>query len=299
MRILVTGGNGFIGRQCVPHLVKDDTEVHVASRTGRSELARVTSHRLNLYDRAATQLLIDKLRPTHLVHLAWVTSPGIYWESSENDSWVEVSMDLARIFADRGGQRIVVAGTCAEYQVGGTESFDEVKTPIAPRTRYGKSKAKLFDELSLFCDRSRISLGWARIFHLFGPFEDSLRLVPSIIVPLLKGQRAKAPVGGHWRDFSAVEDIGGAMAKLLLSDFVGPANVASGLPIQVKDLVKRIGFHLNALERIDFGELASRPNEPEYLCANIDRLRSEVGWIPSVSLDKGLEGTIAWWRQQF
>ena len=55
------------------------------------------------------------MAPTHLLHLAWYAEPGLFWRSPENLRWVEASLRLLRAFAEHGGQRAVMAGSCAEY----------------------------------------------------------------------------------------------------------------------------------------------------------------------------------------
>src|SRR5688572_5202958 len=112
-RILVTGASGFIGRHCLPSLVQAGFEVHAAARRPLPELApgQVIWHRVDALVPEAWAGLVQKLAPTHLLHLAWVATPGVYWSSPENLRWVESSLALLREFADSGGRRVVMSGT--------------------------------------------------------------------------------------------------------------------------------------------------------------------------------------------
>jgi nucleoside-diphosphate-sugar epimerase len=103
-RVLVTGGSGFIGRHMAPHLEALGYEVHAVGYPA-----------VDLLDDDSRRSLLETLRPTHLVHLAWHVPPGKYLSSTENVRWVQASLGLLMEFAAAGGQRVVGAGTCAEY----------------------------------------------------------------------------------------------------------------------------------------------------------------------------------------
>src|SRR6267143_4821300 len=118
-RILLTGATGFIGRQCVPLLVARGYQVHaVSSKPIKDNRDSVRWHQADLFDPLAVKALIGSTKPTHLLHLAWCTEPGKYWNSLENLQWVQASLGLLQEFVDNDGQRVVVAGTCAEYDWG-------------------------------------------------------------------------------------------------------------------------------------------------------------------------------------
>ncbi len=56
-----------------------------------------------------------EVQPTHLLHFAWIATPGVYWDSAENFRWVSAGERLLRSFRAHGGRRVVMAGSCAEY----------------------------------------------------------------------------------------------------------------------------------------------------------------------------------------
>ena len=71
------------------------------------------------------------VRPTHLLHFAWIATPGLYWNSVENYRWLEASQHLLRSFSAGGGNRAVMAGSCAEYDWSRVEICNERSSPLA------------------------------------------------------------------------------------------------------------------------------------------------------------------------
>ncbi len=295
-RVLVTGGSGFIGRAALAPLAARGFEVHVVgSRPPRRAAAGVTWHTHDLLAAGEPARVVDSVRPTHLLHLAWYAVPGKYWTGPENVDWVAASAALARAFEQRGGRRFVGAGTCAEYAPGEGDC-DERTTPLAPATLYGTCKhATRIVVESLAA--GRFSFGWGRIFFLYGPHEHESRLVPGVVRALLAGREALCTAGTQVRDFTHVEDVAGAFAALLDSDVEGPVNIASGRPVAVADVVRTIARQLDAEPLVRLGARPIPAGEPPSITASTARLRDEVGWVHKRSLASGLAETIEWWRR--
>ncbi|MBB2963149.1 NAD-dependent epimerase/dehydratase family protein [Methylobacterium sp. R2-1] len=112
-RVLVTGAAGFVGRPAVAALVARGFEVHAIGRTAPE--GAHAFHAADLLDPSQRRAAVQKAGASHLLHLAWVTTPGRYWQAPENLDWTAASLDLVRMFREAGGTRTVVAGTCAEY----------------------------------------------------------------------------------------------------------------------------------------------------------------------------------------
>jgi nucleoside-diphosphate-sugar epimerase len=236
--------------------------------------------------------LMVAIQPTHLLHLAWVATPGVYWTSPDNPRWVEASLRLIEAFAAHGGQRVAVTGTCAEYDWSAGGACHETDTPTRPATLYGTCK----DELRLKAEQSKLSLAWARLFFLYGPREHPARLVPSVANALLAGQPAETTAGDQERDFLHVEDAADALVQLLLSDVAGPVNIGSGEPVAVRSVVETIAGIVGRPDLLRLGAKPMPSNEPLQLYADVARLRHEVGWRPRIGLRQGLADTVAWWR---
>lgn len=300
-RILVTGASGFIARHCLPLLVARGFEVQALSRQPvQSSISGVSWHGVDLLQPGRPTELIRQLRPRYLLHMAWYAVPAKFWEARENVEWLRSSLELLTAFADNGGERMVAAGTCAEYdgQSANHESEGECKeatTALLPDTLYGSSKHAL--ERVLHHSRRQIGLSsaWGRMFFLYGPHEDPLRLVAYAIRSLLQGEPALCSEGRQVRDFLHVADAAAAFVSLLQSEVEGAVNIASGCPISVRRVLEEIGQKTGRGDLLRYGARKSG-DEPARLWANIRRLSEEVSFRPQYDLAAGIEQTIEWWR---
>jgi nucleoside-diphosphate-sugar epimerase len=301
MRVLLTGAAGFIGRHAIASLHDLGFDVHAVSRKAPSlnegAVKDVTWHTADLLDPLDSRELIERVRPSHLLHLAWYAEHGRFWTSTENVRWVEASLGLLRAFGACGGRRAVVAGTCAEYDWSSAGHCIEGATRLAPSTLYGACKHALNVIAQPWSEAVGVDFAWGRIFFLYGPWEDPARLVPSVTRALLSGQPALCSHGRQLRDFLHSSDVADAFVALLNSNVCGSVNIGSGEPMSIGELVKRVAAATGRLDLLRLGALAAREGEPQELVADVGRLRDEVGWAPSLSVAEGIERTVEWWRE--
>ena len=217
-RVLVSGAGGFIGRWSVPALLRSGYEVHAvlsgnASRDVPAQLEGAKIHFADLLSGSHVDELTSEVRPSHLLHFAWIATPGLYWNSAENFRWLAASERLLRSFHAHGGRRVMMAGSCAEYDWSRVEVCDELSSPLAKTkpadsndpaashhdaisndttashdaaashdtaSPYAACKIALQRKLGDFGRREHLSTAWGRVFFQFGPHEHPDRLVPSL-----------------------------------------------------------------------------------------------------------------------
>jgi len=305
-RVLVTGGCGFIGRQTVAPLLDRGFEVclagrsplpaDMAARVGTSG-GRLSHHMVDLLDRDAAALLVERVNPTHLLHLAWDTRQGVFWTSAENDLWADASRRLLEAFMRGGGGRCVAAGTCVEYAPS-DGPLSEATAALRPTTPYGMAKLAFRAALVEASNQRGLSAAWGRVFHLFGPHEQPARLVPAAILSLLEGRSFAATAGRQIRDYSSVVDVAAAFVEILDSDLAGDVNVASGSATTVADVLRTIGEIIGRPELVALGRVPAPPHDLPVLTANASMLRSRFPQLFPVGLRTRLCETVEWWRSR-
>mgnify|MGYP000876517822 FL=1 len=294
-RVLVTGASGFIGRAILPLLSAFGCEIHAVCQTKSLAVPDVTWHRTDLLLTEQRRELLVQVRPTHIIHTAWITTPEIYWTSPLNELWKAATLDLLSLGEKVGAERFIGVGSCAEYDWS-AGVMDEHTTPLTAATPYGQAKAAC--GMAVIHHAGAMSTAWGRLFHLYGPYEHPRRLVPSVIRSLLAGKRAQCTHGEQIRDFLHVSDVAASLAALMFSDYTGPVNIGSGKRVVIKQIITMIARELDREDLIDLGSIPAPRNDPPLLAPNVDRVTRSIGWKPAHSLEQGIQKTVEWWMQQ-
>lgn len=291
-KVLITGANGFIGKYCIELLKNLDYEIHAIDKkiTSDQKESDIFWYQVDLLERDEIFNIIEHVKPTHLLHMAWYTSNNGYDETIHYE-WVKVGIDIIVAFTKFGGKRILGIGTCAEYDWG--HSFmSEDSTPLHSDSAYGASKHALHIVSDQFCQQQNLSYAWARIFFVYGPKENKNRLLPYTINSILKGKEVLITNIEKLRDYLHVEDVAQAIVSILDSDIQGSINICSGKPIRIKEIVNYIGKKLNGEHLIKDKSMPSSQRDPFCIIGNNRRLTEEVGWKETINLEDGLNDII-------
>ena len=130
-KVLVTGASGFIGSRCLQPLIAKGYEVHAITShpvPGASD-ARITWHRCDLLDSSAAAALIETVRASHLLHLAWIAVPGKFWGSPDNLRWLAAGITLVDAFT-------AAVGVASSAQAPALNTPGERKTLWRRQRRY-------------------------------------------------------------------------------------------------------------------------------------------------------------------
>ena len=295
-RVLVTGGSGFVGRHCLPQLLELGYDVHVISSQPQTG-DHVNWHMVDLMDQLAVASLMKSVQPTHLFHLAWITEPRRYSTAPENVDWLASSLQLLRSFHQHGGRRVVMTGSCAEYDWNYGWCREDL-TPLKPATLYGQCKAALLATLEGYAKQVGLSWGWGRLFFMYGPHSHPSRIPGVVIESLSRNEPARCSHGNQIRDFLHIADVASALVALIDSEVQGPLNIASGEPVTIRQIVLQIADQFGRRNLVEFGAIPTAATDPPLLVADVRRLTLELGWKPVHSLASGLDATLEWHKRR-
>jgi nucleoside-diphosphate-sugar epimerase len=289
--VLATGCSGFLGRHCLEALARHGFRVHAVSRAFRADQSadKVVWHNLDLQSRGPVERLIATLRPSHLLHLAWVTKPDVYRHAPENLDWLDASLALVRAFGEHGGQRFVGVGSSAEYGATATACIED-GTPIRPVSVYGQCKAAFWMATQAYAQRYGFSAAWGRVFLPYGPGDEPHRLIPSLLAALTAGTPINVTDGSQVRDFVCAGDVAELLVRLLATpEAKGAFNIGTGRGLAVRHVIERIADHFRARELVHFGVRAQRDDEPASLVADTAKIERVLDWRSFTSIESGLE----------
>jgi nucleoside-diphosphate-sugar epimerase len=290
--VLLTGGTGFIGSHCLTRLLREDCTIHAVNRQGGGPVSeRVTWHAADLRSPGEAAELVRRVRPTHLLHSAWIATPGLFWQSPDNERWLEGGRALVRAFGETGGRHLVGLGTCAEYDWE-QDQFIEDQTPIKPSTPYGRSKAAM--AAAAFADAASygFTAAWGRVFQPYGVGEASRRLIPSVIDALIAKRPIDLTDGRQERDFIFAPDLADLAVRLLIGGHEGGFNIGTGRATALRTAVEYIAGRIGGGNLLRFGAIQAPSTEPMRLVADMKKVEKLVDWTAPTTLKAGLDEVV-------
>ncbi|MEO1152683.1 MAG: dTDP-glucose 4,6-dehydratase [Pseudomonadota bacterium] len=330
MKILVTGGAGFIGSAVVRlAIARGHSVVNVDALTYAACLDNVASvaddpnyafERADICDRAALDRILAAHAPDAIMHLAAeshvdrsIDGPGTFIETNVTGTFT--LLEAARAYWTTAGQpedfRFHHVSTDEVFgSLGETGMFTE-ETSYDPRSPYSASKAASDHLVRAWGETYGLPVVLSNCSNNYGPYHFPEKLIPVVILNALAGK--PIPVygkGENVRDWLFVEDHADALLCVLEKGALGRSyNIGGENEAKNIDIVRTICRLLDARrpEAAPHEDLITyvtdRPGHDLRYAIDPARIRTELGWRPSVTLDEGLERTVdwylaneAWWR---
>jgi UDP-glucose 4-epimerase len=302
MRVLITGASGFVGAAVVRAAVAGGHEVAALFRpNGSTERLAALSGQfvpvpVDLSDNRGVIAALARCRPEAIVHTAWWgVANGDRFDANQYEQNIAASSALVTAAGDIGVKHFVGLGSQGEYGAG-SEMKEEVLP--APTTLYGASKVAALFLTRQIAAQFGVRHAWLRLFSTYGPGDNGGWLIPMLIAELMAGRRPKTTLGTQKWDYLHVDDV----ARAILSTTVTPTaegvfNLGSGTAVPVRRIVERIGELVAPDIELVFGEIPFRPDQVMQMRADISKLHAATGWRPTISMDAGLEQTVAWYKE--
>lgn len=322
MKILVTGGAGFIGSAVVRAAIRAGHQVvNLDALTYAANLANVASvsnapgyafEHADIRDRDALDRILAAHRPDAVMHLAAeshvdrsIDGPATFIETNVTGTFN--LLEAARAYWVRQGRpdgfRFHHISTDEVYGSLGPEGLFTEDTPYAPNSPYSASKAASDHLVHAWHETYGLPTVMTNCSNNYGPFHFPEKLIPVVILNALHGR--PIPVYGQGlnvRDWLYVEDHAEALLAVVERGAVGRSyNVGGNAEARNIDLVRKLCAILDRQHPqgaphdrlISF--VADRPGHDLRYAIDASRIRDELGWRPSVTLDEGLERTVAWY----
>ncbi len=233
-KILITGAFGFIGSHLLTEFKNSKIDFYTFSRSYKNSKTHFSG------DFLATKVfdnILNEVKPEIIIHLAWETNPGKFYEDKTNLKWSDATIDLINKFYHRGGKKFIFSSTCDEYGLERIEeNIDELKQCI-PKTLYGKSKNLVTNYLEKNFKEKSVIL---RNFFVCGPGENKVKLLSSIISDANSNKLIKLKRPFDLIDFIDVRDVAKIILKFVEDDSYGIYNLGSSMINSPLSLAKKI-----------------------------------------------------------
>lgn len=322
MKILVTGGYGFIGSAVIRQAIGDGHEVinldaltyaacedNLASIAGSNHYA---FEQADIRDRGALDKILDDHKPDAIMHLAAeshvdrsIDGPGDFIQTNivgtynllEAARHYWLAQDKPEAFRFHHISTDEVYGSLGE-----TGQFTE-DTPYSPNSPYSASKAASDHLVRAWAETYGLPVVLTNCSNNYGPYHFPEKLIPVVIIKALAGE--PIPVygkGDNVRDWLYVEDHADALLTVLQKGELGRTyNIGGENEAQNIEIVRMICASLdkkrpkdgNYADQITF--VTDRPGHDMRYAIDPERISTELGWRPSVTLEEGLEKTVQWY----
>ncbi len=306
MRILVTGGAGFIGSHLIDRLMEQGQEVICLDNFYTGARRNIVKWLGNPYFELIRHDITEPIRleVDQIYHLACPASPIHYQYNPVKTIKTNVLGTMYMLgLAKRVKARFLLASTSEVYGDPDvhpqTEEYRGNVNCIGPRSCYDEGK-RVAETLAFeYYREHKVDIRVARIFNTYGPrmLENDGRVVSNFVVQALRGQPLTVyGQGSQTRSFCYVSDLVEGLMRLMNGDFIGPVNLGNPDEYTILELAQVIQGMINPEAELVYQPLPE--DDPKQRQPDITRAKTYLDWSPTIPLSQGLKMTIEDFRSR-
>ena len=305
MRILVSGGAGFIGMHTVRRLVSESYTVMVIDDMRHpcgEPLPRNVDLEAADLNSPAVAGAVARFRPDAILHLAAQGGVSRSVRDPAGDALVNVlgTVALLKASVDSGCRRFVYASSGGAIYGKASRLPTPERTTPRPPSPYGAAKLAAEGYLGMFSRTFGLATLALRYSNVYGPFQDGTGEAGVVAITCQRLLSGRPPEirgdGQQTRDFVFVADVADANIRALRSDATGAINIGTGVATSIRTVVEELVATAAYRGPIDVVE--GRPGEVRDTALDTRRAASRLGWMPSTSLRDGLRQTFTSFRER-
>jgi UDP-glucose 4-epimerase len=296
MKIFITGGTGFIGKQVLRQIENGNDSIILLSNLKKKEIPFLKNNKQievvmgDLSNFGLWEKRVQKFKPEAVIHMAWEGIPDYGPQMSTKN--LKYGLDLINFSAKIGCKIFLSTGSCWEY--GGQSGKLSEEMPVKNTNAFTAAKNSIHWLGEEVANENKMRFIWTRLFYVYGPGQKDQSLVPYIIKNIQKGisPEIKNPLAEN--DFVYVEDVAKAIISLLKKcKKSGTYNIATGRLTSVGNVAKFIYkyYRLNEPEKNNKSRAKSKENVNGFF-GDISKIKKETGWKPKISIEDGIIKTI-------
>lgn len=303
-RVVVTGATGMLGIALIEECMRNKTHVLAIvrprspkrDRLPSSEFVRVVECDLsNLQSLACSDGINGKYEVFY--HFGWQgTDKTDRYDPSVQLENVRYTLDAVRLAKRLGCGTFVGAGSQAEY--GRVSVKLSPETPVNPDFAYGVAKYAAFKLSFLLAGELGMRHIWARVLSVYGPGDGENTMIMAGIRQLLSGTRPMYTKGEQLWDYLYCADAAEAFYRMgERTKHHAVYCLGSGVARPLREYIEIMRDAVDPGLAIGLGEVEYQKNQVMYLCADIDNLTNDTGFVPRTDFESGIRKTIKWVRE--
>lgn len=304
MKILITGGAGFIASHVADLYIKHGHEVAILDNlsTGKKEFVNEQAkfYEADITDQKKVQSIIEEFQPEVINHHAAHIQVGYSVENPQFDAENNIIglLNIMQAAQKVGVKKVIMASTGGAMYGNKQTPFSESmkEEPLSP---YGVSKRSGELYLNYYYEQYGIEYIALRYSNVYGPRQNAHGESGVIAIFSEMLAQDKKPVingdGTHTRDYVFVEDVAKANLLALNSDFIGAVNIGTAREISTNDVFKQVVKEFGKELEPQYGP--ARPGEQVTSSLNYSLAREVLGWEPKVEFEEGVKKVVEWYKK--
>lgn len=295
MKILITGGTGFIGIPVINTLIRNIDNVEILNLTRNtldSNSKQVENYKCDLSSPKTYLSRVEDFEPEVVIHLAWEGIPDFSLEMCNKNMFSSISF-IEIVTKLKSCKKIIVTGSCFEYNNKiGICNEDVITTP---KDYFTFAKKTILTFLEFECNKKNIEYNWARLFYVYGPNQRSGSLIPTLIETLKSNKIPELRTPKNANDFIHVDDVASGIFKMVSTkNKSGIYNLGSGLATSVTEVSKIVEMQFYGKTNLTEALIEKTINSEKSVDFYADSQKSfiNLNWIPKIVLSNGIESII-------
>lgn len=304
--ILITGSTGFIGSNILRKFALNNIRTNILIRRNSDTwrindiLKRTNVYKVDLRDRKNLSKIIEKIKPKTIFHLS---TYGAYSHQDNKNLIKENILDATINLLDECMKYkfniFINTGSNSEYGFQNIKMKENIKPN--PNSFYSVFKLASSQYCTFIAKRNKLNIINVRPFHIYGDFEDSSRLIPTLIRNMIKKEKIYLVDPKIKRDCLYIEDCVDAFLKLAINKHSSGDvyNLGSGSQKSIEQIFRTVSKELNYNISPKWSSMENRLWDQEKWLSDITKIKNNINWRPKTELKLGIKKTVKWYKKFF